>query len=70
MKLKDCIHGKLIIDDQNRIGMIVGITNNYFSNREYEPKQNSPENAVPLVQWANGATSGVHYSRLELFEEF
>lgn len=70
MKLKDCTYGTLVVDQNGNgsIGMIVGITNN-CSCADYTTRREQTR-AIPLVQWAHGATTGVHYSYLEIFKTF
>ncbi len=59
MKLKECIHGVLVTDkDRNRVGMIVGITNNR-PNQSLENRI-GVEYAIPVVQWSDGETFGIH----------
>ena len=64
MKLKDCTHGRLVVTKDGVIGMIVGITNNCTA--ACLDTRNEPDRAIPLVQWANGETYGIHYGNIEL----
>lgn len=66
MELKDCTHGKLVVDNDGCIGMIVGITNNCKA--AGLDTRNAPDRAIPLVQWANGETYGIHYGNIELLK--
>lgn len=68
MKLKDCKHGILVEDNDGSIGMIVGITNKCPHSNRYE--KGLPENTIPLVQWASGATYGIHYNNIKPFKGF
>lgn len=68
MKLKDCTYGILVEDEEGSIGMIVGITNNCPHSDMYE--KGLPEKAIPLVQWASGATYGIHYGNIKPFKGF
>jgi hypothetical protein len=63
MKLKDCTHGKIVVTKDGIIGMIVGITNNCGSGDLNT--RNEPDRAIPLVQWANGRTGGIHHGNIE-----
>ena len=67
MKLSACKHGLLVQDDNGRIGMIVGITNNAPGAARHE--RNKPNNAIPLVQWANGEKYGIHHMNISKFKE-
>jgi hypothetical protein len=62
MKLADCKHGILVKTDEGNIGMIVGITNN-CDNADLATR-NEPDRAIPLVQWANGNTHGIHHGNI------
>ena len=62
MKLKDCTHGKIITDGE-KVGMIVGITNN-TPNCDQETRSKMGR-AIPLVQWSFGGTSGIHHANIE-----
>jgi hypothetical protein len=66
MKLKDCTHGKLVTDREGCIGMIIGITNN-CDTADYRVRS-EPDRAIPLVQWANGGTFGIHPANIELLK--
>ena len=66
MKLKDCTYGKLVVNNDGDIGMIVGITNNCPTGDINT--RNEPDRAIPLVQWANGKTCGIHYGNIELLK--
>lgn len=66
MKLKDCIHGVLVKDRDGYIGMIAGITNNCESSDR--PTRSKPSSAIPLVQWSNGTTYGIHPANIELLK--
>ena len=72
MKLCECKHGVLVIlkgyGTKDKIGMVVGITN-YCESGDLNTRSN-PFRAIPLVQWADGQTHGVHHSTLEIFEDF
>lgn len=63
MKLKDCKHGIIVVDRDGYVGMVVGITNN-CETADYATR-NDPERAIPLVQWANGRTYGIHPANIE-----
>lgn len=66
MKLSKCTHGKIVISENNGIGMIVGITNNIpcssISDRAKEDR------AIPLVQWAHGGTFGINAYNIEEYK--
>jgi hypothetical protein len=67
MDLKDCKHGLLVQkSNSHSIGMIVGITNSNPS--EDFSARCDPMRAIPLVQWAEGGTYGVHPANIELFK--
>ena len=66
MKLKDCKHGILVVSSDGYIGMIVGITNN-CETADYKTR-NEHERAIPLVQWANGRTYGIHPENINLLK--
>jgi len=56
MRLEYCEHGILIKENfTNRIGMIIGITEN---------KQVKPE-VVPKVEWSDGEVAGIHHTNIE-----
>lgn len=58
MKLSQCTHGVLVTDQQENVGMVVGIT------------QNPAHEAVPLVKWQWSAEAiPQHHEFLELYEE-
>lgn len=63
MKLKDCTFGRLVCTHDKDgnielIGMIKGITNNCESADLMTRREAS--RAIPLVEWAEGRTSGIH----------
>ena len=74
MKLRECKHGVLVSTrDVNsytdRVGMVVGITNNC----ESADKQTRSDvfRAIPLVQWSDSTTpAGIHYDNLFIFNDF
>ncbi len=66
MKLKDCKHGILVKTEYGKIGMIIGITNNCESANLNT--RNETERAIPLVQWANGHTHGIHNGNIEILK--
>jgi hypothetical protein len=66
MKLKNCTHGRLVINREGCIGMIVGITNNCEA--ADCNVRSEPDRAIPLVQWANGRTIGTHPITIELLK--
>lgn len=65
MKLKDCGQGKLVTDG-DRVGMITGITNNCPV--ESIDIRRDIERAIPLVQWSDGSTHGIHPANIEIFK--
>lgn len=68
MKLRDCKYGVLVEDRDGNIGMIKGITNNLPIGDINE--RSNRGRAIPLVEWASGNTSGIHYGNIEIFKEF
>lgn len=71
MKLSQCTHGILVTFgshfDEERVGMIVGITNN--AELSDVVVRDQIEHAVPLVKWS-GRTEpvGVHHGNLSVFK--
>ena len=58
MKLSECKHGRLVVDDGSyKIGMVVGLCENSFNH------------AIPVIQWQDGTTKAYHPSKLSLYEE-
>lgn len=71
MKLKDCKYGVLVCTkdksgDIERVGMIVGITNNCPS--DSKKVRGDVDRAIPLVKWSSGLESGIHPSNIELLK--
>lgn len=66
MKLSECKFGVLVQDDRGRVGMVKGITNNKTSSDLQE--RDDPDNAIPLVEWASGATTGIYHGNLKPFK--
>lgn len=73
MKLKDCKLGELVVtnnDDSNRIlGHIVGL--DYNINVSYTggyDRQEKMDKIIPLVKWADGTTSGIHYAHINIYK--
>jgi hypothetical protein len=58
MKLSECTHGKLVVNEYNlKIGMVVGISENSFNE------------AIPVIQWQDEITCSCHHTNLYLYEE-
>lgn len=71
MKLKDCKYGVLVCTKDRsgnieRVGMVVGITNNCPS--ASEDVRGVIERAIPLVKWSSGLESGIHAGNIELLK--
>lgn len=73
MRLQDCTYGKLVVTwnsdgSLERIGMVVGITNNCLSADRYV--RNEVLRAIPLVQWQSEREPiGIHHRNLVEFKE-
>ncbi len=69
MKLSKCTHGKLVVTDDEEVGMVVGVTYNIpliqCGNMSYKELLGR---TIPLVQFPAG-TRGVHHGNLELFKD-
>lgn len=65
MKLAKCAYGVLVTDG-SRVGMVVGTTNNKTSSDLQ--CRDEIGNAIPLVSWSAGNTSGIHHGNLEAFK--
>ena len=64
MMLYECTMGTIVRDvREDRVGMIVGITNNRPSSSPSERK--GINYAIPLVEWSDGHRSGIHPSNIE-----
>ena len=68
MKLKDCKHGVLVKTrgDTQKIGMIIGISNNSQSGNL--SAREDPDNTIPLIQWASGTTHTIHYGNIDILK--
>jgi hypothetical protein len=68
MKLSECKHGILVVTEDAKVGMIVGITNKaQWADGETRSKI---EHAVPLVQFSGDlAPRGIHPSNLRVFKD-
>lgn len=68
MKLKDCTHGKIVIDSNGLIGMIVGLQYNvelkYTGGMDEEELR---KRTIPTIQFPDG-TRGVHPAHLQEYE--
>lgn len=65
MKLSECTPGTMVTTDDNRVGIIIGLTNNM-------PMGNIEErrhifNAIPEVKWSSGEVTGIHHENLVKF---
>ncbi len=72
MKLQDCTMGKIVCTrtpcgDLEKIGMIIGITNNCSTGDIYTRRE--PSRAIPEVKWADGSVSGIHCGNIEEFRD-
>lgn len=66
MRLSECKYGVLVQKlDGGEIGMIVGVTNNAFGS----PYEKNPSYAIPLVQWQNGDTRGIHHENIDFYRD-
>lgn len=66
MRLRDCKYGVLVVDSDERIGMIKGITNN-APHAELSIRGEASR-AVPLVEWSCGLVSGIHQCNIEIYK--
>jgi len=65
MKLSKCTYGKIVIaTSSGRVGMIKGITNTGFGDKKV-----GIDHAIPLVEWSDGETFGIHEANIEEFKE-
>lgn len=67
MKLSKCVYGVLVFNEDNGIGMVKGITNNCGASDHRT--RSTVERAIPLVEWANGQTTGINAGNIELYKE-
>ena len=67
MKLRDCKINTIVTDmAEDRIGVIVGITNAYpHSGRGV---RGALENARPIVQWSCGAKQAIHQCNIKPYK--
>lgn len=68
MKLKDCTHGKIVIDIFGHVGMIVGIQ--YDSGVKFTGNMDEEElrnRTISTVQFPDG-TRGVHPANLQEYK--
>lgn len=68
MKLSECKYGVIVINENNNhIGMVVGITNNacHFIDLQIRSEL---DRAIPLIQWSNGDKYPIHHENLSLYE--
>jgi hypothetical protein len=70
MKLCECTHGKIIVtNDEERVGMIVGITTNR-NLCSMEDKKGIAQ-AIPLVKWSDAEfPAGIHQGNIKPLKGF